>query len=295
MLEQATEQLELTWVELAAVRLFSRCSWADLGEVQNSSSLTINWGQYWVAGYLTTLRSLRWLQFIECNSGGRELQWWRAAVGGRGSSLAQWIHVLRRGSHSGDQRGARAGHGDAVEVPGHTAQGRKAAVTGILIGFRRGELGTTVGVIYWLGLIRGDDICVTLSAIQTFQARITTAEARIRARRSSTARVWSLSSLALYHGDDLQLPEPTIFFLLDLRILVRNRAISLNKICSPCISLQTNYRILGLKPSGFKDMAHQTRPHHTGTISDLGFSFSFLTQFWQSNFELFFLQILHNN
>jgi hypothetical protein len=66
----------------------------------------------------------------------------------RGSSLAQWIHVLRRGSHSGDQRGARAGHGDAVEVPGHAAQGRKAAVTGVLIEFRRGELGMAVGIFY---------------------------------------------------------------------------------------------------------------------------------------------------
>jgi hypothetical protein len=295
MLKRESRQHELTGIVLAAVRLFSWCSWAYLGEVQNSSSLAINWGQYWVAGYLTTLRSLRWLQFIERNSGGRELQWWRTTVGGRGCSLAQWIRVLRRGSHSDDQRGARAGHGDAVEVPGHTGQGRKAAVTGILIGFHRGELGTVAGVVYWPGLFRGDDICVTLSAIQTFQAQITTAEARIRARWSSTARVWSLSSRALYHGDDLQLPEPTIFFLLDLRILVRNRAISHNKICSPCISLRTNYRILGLKPSGFKDMAHQTWPHHTGTISDIGFSFSFLTQFWQSNFELVFLQFLHNN
>jgi hypothetical protein len=79
---------------------------------------------------------------------------------------------------------------------------------------------------------------------------------------------------ALYHGDDLQLPEPTIHSLVDLRILVRNRAISLTKICSPCISLQTDYRILGLKPSGFKDMAHQTWPYLTGAISDLGFNFS---------------------
>ena len=71
----------------------------------------------------------------------------------------------------------------------HTAQGQKAVVTGILIGFRRGELGTAAGVVYWPGLFRGDDICVTLSAIQTFQARITTAEARIRAWWSSTARV----------------------------------------------------------------------------------------------------------
>jgi hypothetical protein len=77
----------------------------------------------------------------------------------------------------------------------------------------------------------------------------------------------------------LQSPEPTIFSLLDLRILIRNKAISFTKICSPCISLQTSYRIHGLKPSGFKNMAPQTWPHLTRTISNLGFSFSFLIQF----------------
>ena len=39
--------------------------------------------QYWVSGYLTTLRSLRWLQFIELVCGGREFEEGRAAVGGR--------------------------------------------------------------------------------------------------------------------------------------------------------------------------------------------------------------------
>jgi hypothetical protein len=77
----------------------------------------------------------------------------RSAGGRRGGELlAQRIRVLRRGSHSGDQRRVRAGHGDAVEMPRHAAQGRKAAVTDVLIGFHRGELCTVAGILYWPGL-----------------------------------------------------------------------------------------------------------------------------------------------
>jgi hypothetical protein len=36
-----------------------------------------------------------------------------------------------------------------VEVHGHTTQGRKAAVIGVLIGFRRGERCTVAGILYW--------------------------------------------------------------------------------------------------------------------------------------------------
>ena len=123
--------------------------------------------------------------------------------GGRkkGSSLAQWIRVLRRGSHSGDQRGARAGHGDAVEVPGHTARGRKAAVIGILIGFRRGELNTAARVVYWPGLIHDDDICVTLSAIWSTRARIEMAATWIAAEVvGGEMRGCSDLHQVLYHG-----------------------------------------------------------------------------------------------
>jgi hypothetical protein len=42
-------------------------------------------------------------------------------------------------------------------------------------------------------------------------------------------------------------------------------------------------------------MAHQTWPYPTVAISDLGFNFSYLIPFYQSNFELAFLQLLHNN
>jgi hypothetical protein len=83
---------------------------------------------------------------------------WPGSAGGwRGEELlAQRIRVLRRGSHSGNQQRAREGHGDAAKMPGHAAQSRKTAVTGVLIGFHRGELGTTAGIVYWPGLIRGD-------------------------------------------------------------------------------------------------------------------------------------------
>ena len=50
---------------------------------------------------------------------------------------------------SGDQRRAKSSHGDAVEMLRHAAQGRKAAVTGVLIGFHRGELCTVTGIFYW--------------------------------------------------------------------------------------------------------------------------------------------------
>jgi hypothetical protein len=47
-------------------------------------------------------------------------RWPRILVGthsGRrkGRALAQWLGVLRRGNHSGDQRGARVSHGVAVD------------------------------------------------------------------------------------------------------------------------------------------------------------------------------------
>jgi hypothetical protein len=61
----------------------------------------------------------------------------------------QWIGVLYRGVHSGDQRRAKAGHGDATEVSRYVAQDRETAVTGELIRFHRGECGTMAGIVYW--------------------------------------------------------------------------------------------------------------------------------------------------
>jgi hypothetical protein len=83
---------------------------------------------------------------------------WPGSAGDRrgGELLAQRIRVLRRGSHSGNQRRAREGHGDVVKMPGHAAQSRKTAVTSVLIGFHRGELGTVAGIVYWPRLIHGD-------------------------------------------------------------------------------------------------------------------------------------------
>jgi hypothetical protein len=58
---------------------------------------------------------------------------WPGCAGGRreGELLAQRIRVLRRGR----------------------AQSQKTAVTGVLIGFHRGELGMAAGIVYWPGLI----------------------------------------------------------------------------------------------------------------------------------------------
>jgi hypothetical protein len=138
----------------------------DLGEVRNWSSLVINRGQYLVVGYVMILWSFGRLQFIERNSGGAQF--------GR-----EGIRVLRRGSHSGDQRRARAGHSDAVEMPRHVAQSRKAVVTGAPIGFHRGKFCTMAGILYWPELIHCDDLFTTSSVIQLIQLQITPARARI--------------------------------------------------------------------------------------------------------------------
>jgi hypothetical protein len=70
-------------------------------------------------------------------------------------------------------------------MPRHTAQGRKAAVTGEFILIHRGELGTVAEIIYWPELIHGG---VTSSVIRSTRARIDTAAARIAVKRSSAAR-----------------------------------------------------------------------------------------------------------
>jgi hypothetical protein len=41
------------------------------------------------------------------------------------------------------------GHDDAVEVPGHMAPSREAAVAGELIQIHRGGCGTVAGIVYW--------------------------------------------------------------------------------------------------------------------------------------------------
>jgi hypothetical protein len=64
----------------------------------------------------------------------------------------------------------------------------------------------------------------------------------------------------------LQAPELATIQPNYLGILVSNRAISLNKICSLNISLQTYYRILGSKPNVFKVMACSNWSHITVTI-----------------------------
>jgi hypothetical protein len=66
-----------------------------------------------------------------------------------GKLLARGLVSYYRGSHSSDQRRVTTGHGDAVEVPRHVAQGRKAAITGEVIRSDCGECGTVVGFVYW--------------------------------------------------------------------------------------------------------------------------------------------------
>jgi hypothetical protein len=101
MLKRESRQHELTGIALAAVRSFSRWWKTKLGELWNSSSLAINWGQYWVSGYMTTLRSLQWLQFIAI---GRERSEFERRItirktgwvtGGRATWLLPWRHLRR--------------------------------------------------------------------------------------------------------------------------------------------------------------------------------------------------------
>jgi hypothetical protein len=54
-----------------------------------------------------------------------------------------------RGHLPGDGQRITAGHGDEVEVPGHVAPSREAAIIGELIQICRGECGTVAGIVYW--------------------------------------------------------------------------------------------------------------------------------------------------
>jgi hypothetical protein len=75
---------------------------------------------------------------------------------------------------TGDDQMVVASHGDATDVSRYVAQGRETAVTGELIRFHRGELDMIAGIVYWPELIHGGDIYLTLNAIQSDRARITT-------------------------------------------------------------------------------------------------------------------------
>jgi hypothetical protein len=79
--------------------------------------------------------------------------------------MAQWVRVLSRGELTGDDLMAVKSHGDATEVFGYVAQGRAMGVTGVLIGFHRGEHGTRAGILYRLEFIHDGDPCLIPSAI----------------------------------------------------------------------------------------------------------------------------------
>jgi hypothetical protein len=101
MLKRGSRHHGLTGIVLATVRLFSRCSWADLGEVQNSRSLVNDWGWFLVAGCVMILRSSRWLQFIGSDREHNEFErrivicktgW---VTSGRATWLLPWRHLWR--------------------------------------------------------------------------------------------------------------------------------------------------------------------------------------------------------
>jgi hypothetical protein len=103
----------------------------------------------------------------------RGLRWWRSIWPGRagnrkqGRIMAQWVRVLSRGELTGNDLTTVKSHSDATEVFGYVAQGRATGVTGILIGFHRGEHGTVAEILYRLEFIHGGDPCLIPSAIHS--------------------------------------------------------------------------------------------------------------------------------
>jgi hypothetical protein len=128
---------------------------------------------------------------------------WMTTRGGRrkGRALAQWIRGLYRGGHPGDQPRVTKAYRDAVEVLRHVAQGRATAVTGVLIGFHRGEHGTTAGIVYRPEFIPGD---VHRCYPFTPSTNWTGGGTNRGGNRSSAVKLlrWQSDPLGtLYHGD----------------------------------------------------------------------------------------------
>jgi hypothetical protein len=71
--------------------------------------------------------------------------WWPEGPGVTSARLVSGY----RGHLLDDGQKVTAGHDNVMEVPGHVAQGRKAAVTGVHIRIHRGELCTVAGIFYW--------------------------------------------------------------------------------------------------------------------------------------------------
>jgi hypothetical protein len=86
--------------------------------------------------------------------------------------MAQWVRVPSHGELIGIDIAVVKSHGDATEVFGYVAQDRATAVHR-----RAHRISTAAYTVRWLdlfmaGVIHGEDICVTLSAIQTSRAQI---------------------------------------------------------------------------------------------------------------------------
>jgi hypothetical protein len=162
-----------------------------------------------------------------------------------------------------------------------------------------GRLCSRMATTYRRGTVRGNRSMGDTAAENTESRRppvIISGHARLSSRDGATSKVTSPRSnphrfirahpmqqcpdLCFRYSRvlDLQsLSEPTPFHPLNPLILVKDRATSLNKICSLNISLQTYYRILGSKPGEFKDMVCPNWSHTTVTISNFDFSFSYPT------------------
>jgi hypothetical protein len=147
----------------------------------------------------------RWPGIAAMTHGGRR----------RGTSLARVIGGKPRGIYSGDWRRARVGHGGVVERPRHAAQSRRAAVTGMLIGFHHGKPGTAAGIVYWPKL----STTAWLRWLSD-QSEHESRRRRHESRRRSSAVSWagdlimfSHCTMGNVHSDDLDRASLTqIFF-----------------------------------------------------------------------------------
>jgi hypothetical protein len=90
--------------------------------------------------------------------------------------------VSRRGDYSGDRREAKTNHGDAVEVLGYVAQGRATAVHRRAYWVPPRQASRVVGFVLPAGLIHGDDISGTPSAIHSPRTQLGLAATRIMAQ-----------------------------------------------------------------------------------------------------------------
>jgi hypothetical protein len=186
ILKRGSRRHGLTWIALAAVRCSLRWRKPIWGELKiRELWWTIEGGigalvLWWCSKlpWPSIYRGLRrWHVIRPSNAGGRRKR----------GALAQWIGVLRRGNCSGDQRGARVSHGDAVDRL-ETRDGQRRRLNGgenpypRAVSKGRGTAASRSG----FQLTGGDDL-LPCDAIHQLQAWIQSPMTRIATKNRSSA------------------------------------------------------------------------------------------------------------